>query len=71
MAHPHPQLDQAALKLLEEIGTRHHEFLGVQSWPPGPYFIRDGKLYEAWRLFPDDAEAFYLSTVPDPEDPKR
>ena len=69
VAHQDPQLDQAAVKLLKEIGTLHHVFVGIQSWPAGPYFILAGILYEAWRLFPDDAEAFYFSTVPDPDDP--
>ena len=69
VAHQGPQLDQAALNLLEDIGTQHHEFVGVQSWPAGPYFILAGILHEAWKLFPDDAEAFYFSTVPDPDDP--
>ena len=69
VARQRPQLDQAALKLLEKVGTRHHAIVGVQSWPPGPYFILAGILYEAWKLFPDDAEAFYFSTVPDPDDP--
>ena len=65
------QLDEAALKLLKELGTVHHDFVGVQPWLPGPYFISAGILYEAWKLFPDDAEAFYFSTVPDPEEPNQ
>lgn len=65
------QLDQTAVKLLEEIGTRHHEFAGVQSWIPGPYFTLDGILHEAWKLYPDVAEAFYFSTIPDPDDPNQ
>ena len=69
VVHQRPQLDQAALKLLEEMGTQHHEFVGVRTWPAGPYFILDGRLYEAWKLFPDGAEAFYFSIVPDPNDP--
>ena len=69
VAHQRRQLDQAALKLLEDIGTMHHEFVGVRSWPAGPYFVLAGMLYEAWKLLPDNAEAFYFSTVPDPDDP--
>lgn len=65
------QLDQTAVKLLEEIGTIHYGFAEFQSWLPGPYFIKDRILYEAWRLYPDITEAFYFSTVPDPEDPNQ
>lgn len=69
VANQSPQLDQTAVKLLEEIGTTHHGFVGFQSWLPGPYFIKDRILYEAWRLYPDFTEAFYFSTIPDPENP--
>lgn len=69
VADQRPQLDKTAVELLEEIGTTYHGFAGFQSWPPGPYFIKDGILYEAWKLYPDDAEAFYFSTVPDPDVP--
>ena len=65
------QLDQTAVELLEEMKTKHHEFAGVQSWTSGPYFFLDGILYEAWKLYPDIAEAFYFSTVPDPDDPNQ
>ena len=71
MARQHQQLDETALKLLKELGTTHHEFVGVRPWLSGPYFISAGIIYEAWKLFPDDAEAFYFSTVPDPDDPNQ
>ena len=47
------------------------EIAGAQSWPSGPYFVSDGILYQAWRLYPDETEAFYFGTVPDPDDPSR
>lgn len=71
VANQHLQLDRTAVELLEEIGTTYHGFAGFQSWLPGPYFIKDRILYEAWRLYPDDAEAFYFSTIPDPDDPNQ
>ena len=69
VANQCPQLDQTAVQLLKDIGTTHHEFAGVQSWLSGPYFILNRILHEAWKLYPDDSEAFYSSTIPDPEDP--
>lgn len=65
------QLDQTALQALEEIGTMNYKFAGVQSWISAPYFSRVGIFYEAWKLYPDNAEAFYFSTVPDPNDPNQ
>ena len=65
------QLDHAAEKLLEERSTVHRDFVGARSWNPGPYFSLNGNIYEAWKLYPDNAEAFYFSTVPDPDDPNQ
>lgn len=65
------RLDQTAVKLLEKTGTMRWEFAGAQSWVSGPYFFLNGLLHEAWKLFPDNAEAFYFSTVPDPDDPNQ
>lgn len=59
------------MELLRGMGEICYEFAGVQSWKSGPYFSLNEILYEAWRLYPDNAEAFYLSTVPDPEDPNQ
>ncbi|KAJ2993194.1 hypothetical protein NUW58_g1920 [Xylaria curta] len=36
---------------------------------PGPYFFSAGGLYSAWRIFPDDKDAFILSTIPTQDDP--
>lgn len=65
------RLSQTAVKLLQEIRTTRYEFAGSQSWISGPYFSLNGILYEAWKLYPDNAEAFYFSTVPDPDDPNQ
>ena len=71
VANQRQRLDQAAMKLLDEMGTVDCRFMGVQSWLSGPYFSQSGILYEAWKLYPDNAEAFYFSTVPDPNDPNQ
>lgn len=33
--------------------------------PQGPYFLHHGQLYQAYRLYPDTADAFIVATVPD------
>lgn len=33
--------------------------------PQGPYFLHHGHLHQAYRLYPDPAGAFMISTVPD------
>ena len=32
--------------------------------PSGPYFVRDGLIHEAWRLYCDDLDAFEVTIVP-------
>lgn len=32
--------------------------------PPGPYFVRDGVIHEAWRLYCDNLDAFEITVVP-------
>ncbi|PKK51861.1 hypothetical protein CI102_5878 [Trichoderma harzianum] len=36
--------------------------------PSGPYFVHHGQLYQAYRLYPDTADAFIVATVPDDGD---
>ncbi|KAH8129887.1 amidase signature domain-containing protein [Trichoderma asperelloides] len=36
--------------------------------PQGPYFLHYGQLYQAYRLYPDTADAFIVATVPDDSD---
>jgi hypothetical protein len=36
--------------------------------PPGPYFFSSRGIFLAWRLFPDEQNAFVLSTIPSQED---
>ena len=35
--------------------------------PSGPYFVYQDGLYEAWRQYPDDLDAFEIPVVPHPE----
>lgn len=40
--------------------------------PSGPYFLSGQNLHQAWRLYPDDLEAFTFGLMPDdPFDPRR
>jgi hypothetical protein len=33
--------------------------------PSGPYFLRGQNLYQAWRLYPDDLDAFIFAVIPE------
>ena len=33
--------------------------------PSGPYFAHDNGIYEAWRLYPDELDAFEIAIVPE------
>lgn len=35
------------------------------SLPDGPYFLRGRNLHQAWRLYPDELEAFSFGVVPE------
>ena len=39
-------------------------FLREGDLPSGPYFVRDGLIHEAWRLYCDDQDAFEITIVP-------
>lgn len=40
--------------------------------PSGPYFLSGQNLHQAWRLYPDDLDAFTFGLLPDsPFDPDR
>jgi hypothetical protein len=34
------------------------------SLPPGPYFLCGSNIHQAWRLYPDDLDAFVFGVVP-------
>jgi hypothetical protein len=33
--------------------------------PSGPYFLHGSNIHQAWRLYPDDLDAFIFAVVPD------
>jgi len=35
-----------------------------QLLPSGPYFVCDGDIHQAWRLYPDELDAFVFPVVP-------
>lgn len=40
--------------------------------PPGPYFLRGSSIHQAWRLYPDELDAFSFGVIPDDVfEPKR
>jgi hypothetical protein len=49
--------------------TLEDEATGV---PPGPYFLQNRTLHQAWRLYTDDLDAFITTVIPDDvHQPKR
>ena len=34
--------------------------------PSGPYFVYEDVIYEAWRLYPDNLDAFEFAVIPEP-----
>lgn len=58
--------------ILRSLGASdiHLFYNGVPAaqLPQGPYFLHYGLLHQAYRLYPDTADAFIVSTVPDDGD---
>lgn len=45
---------------------------GIEELPSGPYFLSGPNLHQAWRLYPDDLDAFTFGLLPDDlHDPQR
>ena len=32
--------------------------------PSGPYFLHDGRIHQAWRLYADELNAFVITVIP-------
>ncbi|KAK0128233.1 hypothetical protein ONS95_000211 [Cadophora gregata] len=60
------KLDSSAIEVLKKHGMQRWELVGNQPWKAGPYFAQGKDLYQAWKMYPDTSEAFYLSTIADP-----
>lgn len=58
--------------ILRSLGANniHIFYNGVAEaqLPQGPYFLHCGHLHQAYRLYPDTADAFIVATVPDDGD---
>jgi hypothetical protein len=52
----------------EYLTSRQLELIYLEQTEPvaqGPYFVVNGELHQAWRLYPDDLEAFTTAVIPD------
>ena len=47
----------------EVYGAKANSILDLL--PPGPYFLQSQNIHQAWRLYPDELDAFVMSVVPD------
>ncbi len=59
-----------ALSQLAHVHTVHvaHVASSAPQLPQGPYFLNNGRLHHAYRLYPDTAGAFVVATVPAGDD---
>ncbi|KAI1118268.1 amidase-like protein [Nemania sp. NC0429] len=58
-------VDEPVMDLLASWGCLViFQLPGTENVLPGPYFFSACGLYSAWRIFPDDKNAFILSTIP-------
>ncbi|KAI0182735.1 amidase-like protein [Xylaria flabelliformis] len=63
-------VDEPATDLLASWGClKVFQLSNTEKVPPGPYFFSACGLYPAWRIFPDDKDAFILSKIPTQNDP--
>jgi len=56
---------QARVEDLKDVNAVHIILQESNKLPPGPYFINNGRVHHAYRLYPDTSGAFVVATVPD------
>lgn len=65
-----PTVDEPVRDLLASWGCLTiFQLPSTENVRSGPYFFSTCGLYSAWRIFPDDKDAFVLSTIPSQADP--
>ena len=42
-----------------------------EDWKAGPYFLKEGQLHQAWRLYVDELETFVSAIIPSESDPEK
>ena len=52
-------------RLLTPVCLHVHD---ADELPLGPYFILDGNIHQAWRLYPDNLSAFSTAVIPDDDE---
>ncbi|KAF4119671.1 aspartyl-tRNA(Asn)/glutamyl-tRNA(Gln) amidotransferase subunit A [Geosmithia morbida] len=66
---PTPSSIESRVDHLRELGVnslyKTSPVIDGRQLPQGPYFIQNGQLHQAYRLYPDTADAFVVATVPD------
>lgn len=61
---PSSVIPQGVLTFLEQGLSSMLVFIDSQQLPEGPYFLRNHRLHQAWRLYPDESLAFVTSVIP-------
>ncbi len=66
--HGLPLLPPHLKKFLAQWGNQkvyyNHVLETLEGYPEGPYLLKQGKLYPAYRLYPDTTGSFIVATVP-------
>ncbi|KAL7914159.1 amidase signature domain-containing protein [Trichoderma velutinum] len=66
------ELTENDKNILRSLGVNDiqlfHSGVAEVQLPQGPYFLHHGQLFQAYRLYPDTADAFIVATVPDDGD---
>ena len=61
---PAPTIPTDLLRFLNSQSSRVVFSSDVNQLPEGPYFIRNGNIHQAWRLYADESRAFVTSLIP-------
>jgi hypothetical protein len=69
--HETSDVESVIEEVAKLVGHSRVYHCGIQHWPQGPYFLHGGNLHQAWRLYPDTSEAFYITTAPHPTEQDR
>lgn len=67
-----PGLDLSRFSAVYHLEPEAAVLEGKTHMPSGPYFLSGPNLHQAWRLYPDEYEAFTFGLIPDdPFSPQR
>ena len=51
-------------ELFDDIILLSSDSCCTEELPAGPYFLRDNKIYQVWRLYCDELDSFMVTLIP-------